>query len=420
MFSNFSKTLAISALIAAWPTTSGVAFAQSSRSVDTVIEAPVNNSAAPARTNSDILRATPRKNPLPRPSRSQIRDIFGPVTGSPGATTSQSQRGAAIQSRSSTAARANGSFLIPFTGGRVEAGFSSQASSVGQQYLSSTYPYRAIGRLTFFDGTQRTYCTATVIRRGIIVTAAHCIQDFASRNNMFADFQFTPAFWSNGTIISAPYGVWNWASLARPSSWADGSDTGSGSARNNDLAVIALAPQNGVFVGDRTGWLAYGWNNYSFITSGRTGNRITASINTLGYPSLMDLGRVMQMTSGPSYLVLVGGALNIEQGSYFTQGASGGPWIANFNVNYPEFLGGASAGLNANRLVVVGVTSWGADDPNNPKDNFASQFNRNRQYPLQAYGTYGAGNIGSLLNTLCRSRPSGSAMTLEQLGYCQG
>jgi len=414
MLTNFSKTLAISALIAAWPTTSGVAFAQRSRPVDTVIEAPVNNSAAPARTNSDILRATPYKNPLPRPFRSQIRDIIGPVPGFPGATTSQSQRGAAIQSRSPTAARANGSFLIPFTGGRVEAGGSSQASSVGQQYLSSTYPYRAIGRLDFNQG----FCSASVIRRGIIVTAAHCIQRFGSGNNTYTGFQFRPAFWSNGSSISTPYGVWNWAAIVRPTSWADGTDTGSGSARNNDLAVIALAPQSRVFVGDRTGYLAYGWNNFSFITSGRTGNRTTAEINTLGYPGLMDSGRVMQMTNGPSYLVTSGGAFNIEQGSYFTGGSSGGPWIANFNVNYPSFTGGANAGSNASRLVVVGVTSWGSADPNNPKDNFSSQFRQNAQYPLAAYGTFGGGNIGSLLNTLCSSRPSGSTLTFAQLGYC--
>jgi len=411
MLSHFTKTLATSALIAAWSTTSGVAFAQGSRSVDTVI---VNNSAAPARTNSDILRAKPYKNPLPRPLRSEIRDIFGPVTGFPGATTSQSQRGAAIQSRSSTAARANGPFLIPFTGGRVQVGASSLASSIGQQYLSSTYPYRAIGRLDFSRG----HCSASLIRRGVIVTAAHCVQEFGSGNNLFSDFQFRPAFWSDGSSISTPYGVYNWQGLVRPNSWANGTDTGSGAARNNDLAVIALAPLNGLMAGDRTGWLAYGWNNYGFITSGRTGNRTTAEVNTLGYPGLMDSGRVMQMTNGPSYLVTVRGALNIEQGSYLTGGASGGPWIANFNASYPLFGPGANAGSNSNRLVVVGVTSYGAADPNNPKDNFSSQFRQNAQYPLAAYGTFGAGNIAALLNTLCNSRVPGSPNTFGQLGYC--
>lgn len=204
----------------------------------------------------------------------------------------------------------------------------------------------------------------------------------------------------------------------RPASWANGTDTGSGAARNNDLAVIALAPQGGLFVGDRTGWLGYGWNNYSFITSTRTGNRTTAELNTLGYPGLMDFGRVMQMTNGPSYLVTVGGALNIEQGSYFTGGSSGGPWIANFNVNYPTFSGGANAGSNAIQRVVVGVTSWGSSDPNDPKDNFSSQFSQNAQYPNAAYGTFGAGNIGSLLNTLCSAKPPGSSLTFKELGYC--
>ena len=57
----------------------------------------------------------------------------------------------------------------------------------------------------------------------------------------------------------APDGMWNWA--ARVVSWANGTDIGSGSARIMTWRVIALHKIAGQFVGDRTGYLGYGWNN---------------------------------------------------------------------------------------------------------------------------------------------------------------
>jgi hypothetical protein len=184
----------------------------------------------------------------------------------------------------------------------------------------------------------------------------------------------------------------------------------------NDLAVIILNKNaGGQFVGDITGRLTYGWNNYSFVSSPKTGNLPVAAVSSLGYPGLLDGGRLMQRTDGPSYLTSLGSALQIYQGSDFTGGSSGGPWVVNLGFN-PGRTGGAVAGSAAVRNVVVGVTSWGASDPNAPKDNWSSRFSQNPQYPLGAYGTYGAGNIGSLLNSVCKLKPSGSASTFEQLG----
>ena len=51
------------------------------------------------------------------------------------------------------------------------------------------YPYRAIGKLTFSAG----YCSASLIRKSVIVTAAHCIQNFGSGSNLFTNFAFHPA-----------------------------------------------------------------------------------------------------------------------------------------------------------------------------------------------------------------------------------
>lgn len=312
--------------------------------------------------------------------------------------------------------RAFGSFGIPYTTTRVQEGNMSAAGTTAANRLSTTYPYRTIGKLTFSAG----YCSASLIRRSVIVTAAHCIQNFGSGSSIFQSFQFRPGHYgATGATTAqiAPYGTWNWVVLVRPASWADGTDVGCGSARDNDLAVIALGKNaNGQFVGDIVSWMGYGWNNYSFVTSSKTGNLHTAAVSSLGYPALMDSGNIMQRTDGPTYTTTVCNAGQLWQGNNFTGGSSGGPWVVNFSGRNAVLSGGAVAGT-APTMAVIGVTSWGSADPNAPKDNYASQFRQNTRYPNASYGAYGAGNIGSLLNTLCSAAaPEGG--TLASNGYC--
>uniref|UniRef100_B8HSA8 Peptidase S1 domain-containing protein n=1 Tax=Cyanothece sp. (strain PCC 7425 / ATCC 29141) TaxID=395961 RepID=B8HSA8_CYAP4 len=362
----------------------------------------INNAAAePEMSPLAVTQAKPFKNRLRPPNLDTLK---------PSQQASQNRSGATGEQESTATSRAAGSFGVPFTAKRVSLSPTSVVAPTNGGYLSATYPYSAIGRLTFSAG----YCSASLIRRSVIVTAAHCIQDFGSGSNLFRGFTFVPAFYKG----AAPYGSWGWQALIRPISWARGTDIGSGAARDNDLAVIALKPKNGKFIGDRTGYLDYGWNNYSFVRSSLTGNLSVAALSTLGYPFLLDLGEMMQRTDGPSFLTTIGGAGQIYQGSTFTGGSSGGPWIANFGYQNPRFSGGATAGRGARNNVVVGVTSWGAPDPNQRKDNFSSQFRQNTRYPRASYGKYGAGNIAALLNALCSGKPAGSTQTYEQLGYC--
>jgi Trypsin len=315
-----------------------------------------------------------------------------------------------------TGSRAFGSFGIPYTSTRVQDGNQSAAGTTSANSLSTTYPYRTVGKLTFSAG----YCSASLIRRSVIVTAAHCIQNFGTGDNIFSNFQFYPGHYgaADATVAQiAPYGTWNGILLVRPASWADGTDIGTGAARDNDLSVIALGKNaQGQFIGDITGYMTYGWNNYSFVTSSKTGNQQTAAVSTLGYPALLDSGAIMQRSDGPTYTTSLEGAGQLWQGSNFTGGASGGPWVVNFRSRTPTFSNDASEGSDP-ILVVVGVTSWGSSDPNVPKDNWSSQFRQNTRYPEASYGVYGAGNIASLLNTLCSAAaPEGG--TLASQGYC--
>lgn len=361
----------------------------------------VNTQRSAPLPSQQIQSARPHLNPLQPPDTRAVRPS-PTLEGAQGAISSQG-----------SSSRAFGPFRVPYTAARVSHLPTSAVAANNAGYLSATYPYRAIGRLTFRIGNGSAHCSASLIRRSVIVTAAHCIQNFGSGNNIFNSWTYTPASY-NG---SAPYGSYTWLTLVRPVTWANGSDTGSGAARNNDLAVIALRKNSSnQFVGGRTGYLNYGWGNYSFVSHPRTGNLAVAALSTLGYPGLLDAGRIMQRTDGPSYLTTVGGAFQIYQGSTFTGGSSGGPWIANFKYQDPAFSGGAGPGSAAANNVVVGVTSWGAADPNVPKDNFSSQFRQNPQYPNANYGGRGAGNIGALLNTLCSTVVGGS--TLAAQGYC--
>ena len=365
----------------------------------------VVNSQRSTALSADTRGLRAYQNPLAPPSTAKVRAEPAPTTLGMGAVTGSGEQVAAT--------RAFGTFGIPYTSTRVSTGGSNSTSS-NANYLATTYPYRAIGRLTFSAG----FCSASVIRRGVIVTAAHCIQRFGSGSSIFSSFQFTPAFYAAGSTAAAraPYGTWNWLALVRPATWANGTDVGSGAARENDLAVIALARNaQGRLIGDVTGYLGYGWNNYSFTSSSKTGNLSVAAISTLGYPGLIDAGGRMQRTDGPSYLTTVGGAPQIWQGSNFTGGSSGGPWLVNFKSADTTLSGGAVVG-SQNVMSVVGVTSWGSADPNAPKDNYSSRFGQNPRYPSASYGVYGAGNIASLLNTLCSTSVGGQ--TLAQQGFC--
>jgi len=322
-------------------------------------------------------------------------------------------------------ARAFGSFGVPYTTTRVQEGIRS-VESQDTNRLSTTYPYRTVGRLTFQIGADSFHCSASIILSSIMVTAAHCVQDVGSGDNAFTNFEFRPGHYGADDATAAqiaPYGAWEPVAAVVATSWSDGTDPGCGPTRENDVAVMALAKDaNGEFIGNIVGSLGYGWNNFSFVTSALTGDIETGAVTTLGYPGLMDAGVIMQRVDGPGYPLTAdfcddGSSLpQIYQGSNLTGGSSGGPWVANFSGQDAVLSGGAVVGDQAS-MAVVGVTSWGATDPNDVKNNFSSQFAQNSQFPDADYGGFGAGNIGALVNSVCSSEaPEGG--TLASQGYC--
>lgn len=361
---------------------------------------------------AEMSRARAYVNPLEAPDTSKAHAELLSPDYMPGVS------GAADGGDSTRGGKAYGSFGIPYTSTRVQLFPVLNLPGTAPNLLSTTYPYSTIGKLTFTTPDGPAHCSASLIRRSVLVTAAHCVQDFGTPT-LFTNFRFQPGHYGpagSTAAQKAPFGTWTTRVVSRSNTWVNGTDTGSGAARNNDVAVFIIAKQGTTFIGDRTGWLSYGWNNYSFVSSPKTGNLPVAATSTLGYPGLMDAGRIMQRADGPTYTTTVGGAKQLWQGNNFTGGASGGPWIVNFVSEDPVLSGGAVVG-SAAIIAVVGVTSWGASNPNAPKDNYSSQFGQNPAFPNANYGGYGAGNIGALINHAC-TRNAGGGQTFAQLGYC--
>ncbi len=265
----------------------------------------------------------------------------------------------------------------PFTTARVDTASPAGTTPVRPNHVSMTYPYRAAGKLYFKDGASSFVCSASLIRRGLVVTAAHCVASFGNRR-YYTNFQYVPARYNT----LAPYGIWNGEAAYVMTSYFNGTETCAvqGVVCPNDVAVIRIAPQSGAFPGTATGWFGYGTNGYGFTP----GN--LALINQLGYPVSHDSGLIMQRTDSQGF-VSASNSNNTIWGSRQTGGSSGGPELVNLGIR-SALNSTAPLGSEANSNTVVGVTSWGYTNPA-VKQQGASPFT--------------TGNIGALVPAACVS-----------------
>lgn len=263
---------------------------------------------------------------------------------------------------------------LPFTTSRVDVRMGTAAALQASKY---DY-YRRAGKLFFKIGSVPYVCSASLIKPGVVVTAAHCVADYGKKQ-FHTNFQYVPAYY-NGT---APYGIWVGTPMLM-ASYYNGTDSCavSGVVCRNDVAVIKLVPQSGKYAGNSTGWYGYGWNGYSF-TGANTNPppaNVVAMITQLGYPGSHDSGLEMQRTDAEGY-VSGANAYNTVIGSRQTAGASGGPWLVNFGE--VAALSGAAVGAEASSNIVVGATSWGYTS-DAPKAQGASPFTSTNIVPLVA------------------------------------
>ena len=63
------------------------------------------------------------------------------------------------------------------------------------------YPFRAAGKLFFKKAAETRICSASLIKRGLVVTAAHCVANYG-KNEHYLNFEFVPAY-DNGQHLMA-------------------------------------------------------------------------------------------------------------------------------------------------------------------------------------------------------------------------
>jgi hypothetical protein len=336
-----------------------------------------------------------------------------PQVGIASANTTAGNPGAASASGNlGIAPSAFGTSQVTFTGSRVLGGTTNPAQA---------NPYRVAGKLYMaFGGTTYNYvCSASMIGRSLLITAAHCVHDYGQKSAGWAKkVKFVPA--KNDS--SEPYGSFESTQFLIPSVYFNGTDTcdpnAVGVVCNNDIALVALNNNSfGQQAGDLTGYYGYGWNNFGFATPTTAfqavfGNKLLAAITQLGYPASHDSGLKMQLNTSYGGYAVNGNLKNTWLGSAMTGGSSGGPWLVNLGID----ASGASYGSSNTRNAVVGVTSWGYTD-GSTRVQGSSSFGQNREFPNTSYGTRGAGNIGKLVYDACDNSSIG--WSLQSKGRCR-
>jgi V8-like Glu-specific endopeptidase len=266
---------------------------------------------------------------------------------------------------------------IPEDWGTDNHPFTTVRADLYSLTTTTAYPYRAAGKLFFNEPSGSYVCSASMIKRGIVVTAAHCVANYG-KSQFYSSWQFVPAY-SNG---SAPYGTWTVYQARVMSAYFNGTDACAqyGVICPDDVAVLILNTQSGGYAGTNTGWFGY-WYGGGFT------NNIT-QVTQLGYPVGLDYGSYMERNDSYGY-INSSDSNNTIIGSNMNGGSSGGPWVANLGL--PSLLTGETNGSFPASNVIIGVTSWGYTS-NSPKEMGASPFTSN--------------NIQSLLNSACAAVPA--------------
>lgn len=298
---------------------------------------------------------------------------------------------------------AYGTSTAPYTTKRVAVTTLGTSTTAANTPVTS-YPYRATGKLYFKIGSSTYVCTASLVKKGVLVTAAHCVFNYGQgASGWYSNWTWCPA---NTTSAGGVYGCYSGVQPRILTPYFNGTDvcTQSGVVCNNDVATIVLAPKGTVHAGTTVGFYNYGWNGYSYVTTAILGGARAVQITQLGYPVAFDSGYQMERTDAVGWYYTSGNLKNTQIGTAQTGGSSGGPWLVNFGTTPVINTSSASAGAQPIQSV-IGVTSYGSTTVGYNRQG-ASYFGQNTAYPSASYGGYGAGNIGKLMQDTCTANPT--------------
>lgn len=332
------------------------------------MELPLAPSDMAIQAQDDLINA------LSFQSSKSSQSFLGQAGSSPGGTGNGKANPVMLGVPAASDASSSLENIAPQEFGTLNHPFSTARADLSPTATNTNYPYRISGKLFFNIGASTFVCSASLIKRGVVVTAAHCVANFG-RSQFYTNWRFVPGY-RNGI---APYGTFSVSQARVMTSYFNGTDPCAvrGVVCQNDVAVLALNSN----AGNSTGWYGYGWNGYGFTGGGLT------HTSQIGYPVCLDNGGLMERNDSQGFRS-ASMSNNTIIGSLMCGGSSGGPWVVNLGLR--PSLTGTTPGTAPDANIVVGVTSWGYVS-SAPKEQGASPFT--------------SGNIVPLVNSQCAATP---------------
>lgn len=286
--------------------------------------------------------------------------------------------------------RAYGEGGEPFSTSRVEL-------NPRRTLISNIYPYRATGRLGFRYQGQNASCSAALIDKGLLLTAAHCVAEFGNGFLPDARWAFIPGYYKG----KGAYGSFAARDVFAPASYLDGTANCApeavGVVCDNDVAVIVLRPNSRrQQAGSLTGWLGVGFDGWG-LAGGEDQLLKFTLVTQLGYPAGLDRAEQMIRNDSAGIALPEGDLPQTLIGSPLDGGSSGGPWISNFGL--PPVYNGVTQPAFAAPNMVVGVTSWGYDDGG--------------ATAIQGSSPLTSDTLGALIAAACAKHPSACTTQTE-------